>query len=370
MNIESRRDFLKQLGAISALFAASRSGLALIEDVDERPFELLIVGDSVIWGQGLEEKDKFYTHTAEWLRKEAFGKPRAVNLKVKAHSGSTLKFHPDEAEKYKKAGRNETDPFKPEVNVGFPSSWRQIEVAADEYLAEGKSGADLVMICGGITDITTSRVFNPKGDDDELRAEVRRYCRDHMFDVLELAANKNPKAAMAVIGYFPAITPYSANGKMLNAWLETLSFPRTLKAFVNNPVVRPMIFNKLKKRGIERSRIWLEESDKNLKAAVEAINEKFHSRRAVFVQTPLKEENAAEAPNTLLFRMGKGGVVADSVAHERIRQCREALPELKRSTGIDYPVRLCEVAAIGHPNPAGAKAYAEAIKSAISPIIR
>lgn len=370
MAIESRRDFLKQIGSVTALLAASRSGLAFLAGDDERPFELLIVGDSVIWGQGLEEKDKFYTITAEWLRNEAFGKPREVNLKVKAHSGSTLKFHPDDAEKYKKAGRNETDVFKPEVNVGFPSSWKQIEVASDEYRTAGKSGADLIMICGGITDITTSRVFNPKGNDDELRSEIKRYCRDDMYDVLDLAATKHPEAKLAVIGYFPAISSSSTKSKILNAWLEALGFPRGLKAFVNNPLVRPIAFNGLAKRGIERSRIWLEESNRNLEAAVNAINEKHRSKRAAFVRTPLKDENAAEAPNTKLFRMGKNGIVADAVAHERIKDCREALPKLKNSTGIDYPVRLCEVAAVGHPDPAGARAYAEAIKSAVGPLIR
>lgn len=369
MNIESRRDFLKHLGAASALLTLGGSGLAHLTNIDDPPFEVLVVGDSIIWGQGLEEKDKFYSLIAEWLRTEAFGKARQVYLKVKAHSGSTLKFHPGEAEKYKKVGRNEDYPFKPEVNVGFPSIWKQIEMAANEYRAEGKRGADLMMICGGITDITTSRVFDPKGNDDTLRSEVRRYCRDDMFDVLELAANNNPNALLAVIGYFPVITPYSQNGKMLNAWLEALSFPRAMKVFVNNPVVRPMVFNKLKKRAIERSRIWLEESNKNFESAVNALNEKHRSKRAVFVRTPLTEENGAEAPKTMLFRMGRNGVVEDAVARQRIKECREALPELKKTTGIDYPLRLCEIAAIGHPNPDGSRAYAEAIKSAIRPII-
>ncbi len=369
MYLVSRRDFLKGLTAAAALLAANRSGLPNFAFDDAAPFELLVVGDSLIWGQGLEEKDKFYTLTAEWLRREAFGRPRTVNLKVKAHSGSTLKFHPEEAEKYRRAGKTEDDGFKPEVNVGFPSSWKQIENAANEYRSERRRGADLVLICGGITDITAARVFDPRGNDQELRAEIRKYCRDDMFDVLAFAAEKNPQAKLAVIGYFPTITANSSNSKMLNAWLEVMSFPRVLKSFVNNPLVRPIFFNKLKRRGIERSRIWLEESNRNLKEAVDMLNAKLQSERAVFVRTPIKDENAAETPNTLLFRMGKGGVVTDPVAHERIKDCRQALPDLKRSTGIDYPLRLCEIAAIGHPNPAGARAYAEAIKSAVSPLL-
>lgn len=336
---------------------------------DSEPFEFLVVGDSLNWGQGLDEKDKFYSLTAEWLRTQAFGRLRDVNIKVKAHSGSTLKFHTDEAEKYEHAGRDETFTFSPEVNVGFPSSWKQIETAAAEYKSAGKSGADLIMISGGITDITTQRVFDPKGDDTVLRDEIKRYCQDDMFDLLEHAIAHHPTARIAVVGYFPTITESSNGGRLLNAWLETRGYPRAFKFLVNNPLSRKLFFEKLKKRAIERSRIWYEESNRNMQIAVDNFNKKFGEDRAVFVRSPLTGENAAEAPNTLLFRMGKNGIVADYQARERIRACRETLPELKRTTGIDYPVRLCEVAAVGHPTPEGSRAYAAAIRSALAPLL-
>ncbi len=357
-----RRSFLKALG-LSALGIALGGKRVILAFGQDAPYRFLVVGDSLIFGQGLEEKDKFYAHTAEWLRNEAFGRPRSVETKVKAHSGSTLKFHPEEAEKYRKAGRDETYPFKPEINVGFPSSWKQIEVAADEYRAAGVGGADLVMISGGITDITTSKVYDPKGDDALLRANIKKYCGDDMYDVLEHAIAKHPNAKLVVIGYFNSITEYSSGSKLLNAWLEALSFPRAFKFVANNPIARPLFFNRLRKGAIRRSRIWKEESDLQLANAVERINAKHGRGRAIFIPSPLTDENAAEAPQTKLFTMGKGGVVKDAKARERIRDCREALPKLKKETAIDYPVRLCEVAAIAHPNPAGSKAYADAIAS-------
>ena len=99
MNNVSRRDFLKSLGAVSALLVAGRSGLTIFGAEQEKPYEFLVIGDSLIWGQGLEEKDKFYTLTHEWLKTTAFGKPRAVNMKVEAHSGATLKLHAEEKKK-------------------------------------------------------------------------------------------------------------------------------------------------------------------------------------------------------------------------------------------------------------------------------
>ena len=305
MNKVSRRDFLKSLGAVSALLVAGRSGLTIFGAEQEKPFEFLVIGDSLIWGQGLEEKDKFYTLIHEWLKTTAFGRPRAVNMKVKAHSGATLKLHAEETEKFKKAGHDETHYYPPEVNVSSPSSWKQIEVAADEYRAAGINGADLIMISGGITDITTSGVYNPKGNDDELRTWIKKYCQDDMFDVLDLAATKNPDAKLVVIGYFPAISPKSDKKKIFNAWLEVLSFPRAFKWTVNNSLVRPFYFDKPNKRGIERSRIWIEESTRHLKLAVDRINQKYGAGRAVFVESPLTEEHSAEAAKHHAFQNGQ-----------------------------------------------------------------
>jgi lysophospholipase L1-like esterase len=359
-----RRSLLKTLALL--LLAAVLSAPQSLFGQEGKPFELLVVGDSLIWGQGLDEKDKFYSHTAEWLRKSL---ARNVNVKVKAHSGSTLKFHEKEAAKYARIGRDESFLYKPEINVGFPSIFKQIEIADDEYRNEGKA-ADLIMVTGGITDITTSEVLDPKGNDDELKRDIERHLRDDLYDVLALAAEKNPEAKIVVVGYFPVITEYSESGKLLNAWLEALSFPRFLKFVPNNPLVRPLFFNKLRRRAIERSRLWFENSSASMAEAVAKINRKLGAERAFFVRSPLTEEHATEAPNTRLFRMGKGGYVKDAKARERTRDCREALPKLKRESGIDYPVRLCEIAAIGHPDPTGSRMYADAIIERLAGVIK
>src|SRR5437870_2583104 len=257
----TRRDFLKALAGAAGLFVVSGRN-ALIASAAEgvAPFEFLVIGDSIIWGQGLEEKDKFYSLTANWLRGEVYKGRRDVNLKVKAHSGSTLKFHPDEAEKYKKAGRDETYYYKPEVNVGFPSIWKQIEVAGDEYKADGRpGGSDLIMLTGGITDIGVSKVLDPHGDNAKLPLMIEKYCRDDMFDVIEFAARKNPNALSAVVGYFPILSPKAPSGKLFNSYLESASFPHPLKPFVNNGILRPLLFEKSRKKGIARSRIWFDE---------------------------------------------------------------------------------------------------------------
>lgn len=370
MTTFTRRDFLKAMAAASAALAVRGSGLPLFFLNTADQFNFLVIGDSIIWGQGLEEKDKFYSLTADWLREEAFGHRRDVDLKVKAHSGASIKFHPDEAEKYKKAGRDETYYYRPEVNVGFPSIWKQVEVAAEEYKAAGKSaGADLIMVTGGITDITVSTVLDPYGDNAKLPPLIQKYCRDDMYDVIELAAEKNPNAVVAVVGYFPMLSPKTPSSKLFDNWLESMSFPRLFKPFANNGLIRPLFFNRLRKKGIVRSRIWFDESNKGLQAAVDKLNAKYGRQRAIFIKSPITEDTCLETPNTLLFRMGKNGVTEDPLYRSRKVECDQALPELKKTTGIDYPVRLCEIAGVGHPNPAGARAYTESIKTALSPLL-
>ncbi len=369
MSNVSRREFLKSLGAAALVALAGRRLPVFAASADA--FEFLVVGDSLIFGQGLLEKDKIYTHVAEWLRTEAFGAPRNVRLKVKAHSGSTLKFHAEEAEKYRKAGRDEVFYYKPEVNVAFPSTWKQIEVAAAEYKGEGKpEGADLVMLSGCVTDITVAKVLDPDGDNTLLRQQAEKYCQHDMLDVLRHAAENNPNAVIAVVGYFPMLSPASKKSRIFNSWLESMGFPRLLKPIANNPITRKLYFERLGRRALKRSQIWNDESNKHLQIAVDRFNAApAGGTRAVFIRSPLTEENAFEAPKTLLFRMGKGGRSDDPMYDERRADCRAALPELKRTTGIEYPVRYCEIAGVGHPNPQGARLYADAIESSIQSLL-
>jgi len=332
-------------------------------------FDLLVVGDSLIWGQGLQEKDKIFTHVANWLREGAFGRALRVDVKVKAHSGSTLKFHPDEAEAYRKAGRDETFYYKPEVNVSFPSTWKQVEVAAAEYRAAGKTGADLIILSGCITDITVAKVLDPNGDNDNLRQWAKKYCHDDMLGVLEHAAELHPGTAIAVIGYFPMISPKSNDIRLFNSWLEARGTTRMLKWVMNNPLMRKLYFQKVGDKAVARSRLWVDESTKNLQSAVDDFNRKHERSRAVFVKSPLTEEHSVEAPNTLLFKMGKNGIPEDPLFSARNADCDAALPELRRTTGLVYPVRFCEVAGVGHPNPAGARVYANVVISALPSVL-
>ena len=369
MNKISRREFFRSLAATSLVAVVGRSSVFRFFNSD-RPFELLVVGDSLIWGQGLEEKDKFYSLIAEWLRHGAFGKPCDVNMKVKAHSGATIFFDAKEAAKYRAAGRDENHFYKGEVNVSTPSISKQVETAAAEYSLQGRTrGADLVLLTAGVTDISVEGVLNPYEDPQKLKPLIEEVCGKRVGKLLEQIGQSNPDAPIAVIGYYPMLSKRSSRTAVFNAWLEILGVPNWLQGFANNPIMRPILFGRLFNRAIERSQIWSVESDRHLKNSVAEHNSRVGREQAIFVPSPLTEENTAEAPNTLLFRMRKNGTVEDPQYLARKSDCKTAFADLERTTGIKYHLKRCTVAAVGHPDPAGARSYFEAIKTAIRPIL-
>src|SRR6201990_156157 len=152
----SRRDFLTFLGSAAG-------GFALIPHTAfsqmARPFNMLVVGDSMISGQGLGESERSYYLVKQWLETEALKVARPVSLKVKAHSGASINLRPAEAEALKKAGITEDRTFPGEVNISFPSIRAQLDAAHAEY--QDPRDVDLIILSGGITDIRLSVILDP-----------------------------------------------------------------------------------------------------------------------------------------------------------------------------------------------------------------
>jgi lysophospholipase L1-like esterase len=373
MSIYSRRQFLKGLGAVSALYFAGRGALrvpALAPAGGAQPFEVLVLGDSIASGHGLPEENKFYTLTKNWLEGEVFQNARPANLKIKAHSGTTLVLHPDVAAVLQRAEMDETDGFHPEINIDYPTAQIQVDIAAREYEMEekGAGAVDLVMLTGGINDITTSVILDPFGDDENLRREIAKYCRDSMLDLLCRAGAAFPNAKIALLGYFPLVSPKTSTGQFFNALLEVFRAPRPLKPLVNNLFTK-QFFKLIYKKSAKRSRIWVEESNRCFREAIASFNSGQDTPRAVFIESPIGEENCFGTKKPLVFGMGKKGRTADLTYDERSVECRKAAPILGKAPDLKYSVHFCEISGLAHPNIEGSRAYAEAIKISLGPYL-
>ncbi len=366
----SRRNFLKSLGAITVAAFAGRSAFSsalFTFPPKAEDFNLLVVGDSLIWGQGLREEDKFYNLTKNWLEKEIFGGNGEINLKIKAHSGARISLHDYERTALEDAGKDGTKFYYPEINLSFPSIKTQIELARKSY--DDPADVDLILLSGGVADITVSHILNPFKSNEELRKQITEYCFEGMSALLKNTAQAFPKALIAVVGYYPIITSHTPMKKIVNDVAETYDSPRWIKPLLNNKLSR-QFFRRYRRKMINRSRIWYEGSTIELKKSVENLTAKHDTQRAVFIELPFKEENGYGAKNTLLWNVAKKGRGADDLYEERKIECRETIPALREKTNLKLRTRVCELAGIGHPNAAGAKIIAQTIAKNLQPFFQ
>ncbi len=368
MPIYSRRDFIKQLSALAAAaFVEQSAASAAIatNSEDAGDFNFLVVGDSLVWGQGLREEEKFYYLTKRWLETEIFN-DRLVNLKVKAHSGANISLRPNIAAALEKAKIADGKTFYPEINIPFPSIYAQIEEARAEY--DNPRSVKLIMLTGGLTDVKLSTILNPFKDDEELKSDIERYCNREMFLLLKRAAAQFPDALIVLVGYHPYVSRYTPTSDLFNGVLEVRGFPRALKSLVNNPLNR-QILKSYRRKMVGRTLIASEISTLELGKAVNRLNAELGKQRAVFVDSPIKEQNSIGAKNSLVWEIKKKGRAKDPLAAERKVMCRETIDDLRKATNLKYGTPVCELASIGHPNVEGSKAIAAAIQSVLKPIL-
>lgn len=367
----SRRKFIKQFGALSALFLTSRNAFSLTHFFDSnRDFEILVVGDSIVTGQGLQEEDKFYTRTKNWLQIDIFGNERKVNLQNYSHSGARLFLGENEIKALNDAERSLGEFHFSELNISFPSMKTQIDVAAENYRKEGKSvdQVDLIMLSGGLTHLGTSYILNGFKKSKKLRKKIDESCNHLMYKFLQHAGENFPNALITVVGYFPIVSKKSSSRRVYNGILELYEFPRSTKALLNNPLTR-QFFKILHGKMNKRSKIWAEDSSKALQTAVSRLNRQYGKQKAIFVKSPINSENCYGTKNTMLWGMAKNGRMDDANYDKRLVECTKAIENLK-DVELKINRRICELSAIGHPNVAGSKAYAESIKSSLAGLIK
>src|ERR1700682_1004630 len=136
---------LAALAAVICIFPLAGYGQS-IRPVD-RQFNLLVLGDSISWGQGLRDEHKAWYQVKTWL--ETSG--RKVSERIEAHSGAVIGSVGD-------SGAEPIPPFDGEVSRGVPSVNGQIDNALRSYADATK--VDLVLVDGCINDLDARRLLN------------------------------------------------------------------------------------------------------------------------------------------------------------------------------------------------------------------
>lgn len=349
----------------------------------EDPMQMLVLGDSIMWGQGLKPEQKISWRIKCWLQEKT---GREVHDRVEAHSGALL------------AGASTTPPrFKSndgEVNLPFPTINEQLDNAVSFY-GPSRSKVELILVDGCINDVDVSNLLNAGASPEWLRERITTRCGAGMHDLLRRITDSFPNAHVVVTGYYRIVSTSTADNAFIRLLVKKLNSGR--------PEAQLMTYKEMRERLITISELWYKVSTSSLSEAVSKVNEELGDKslpaRVVFVEIEFWPEHSFSASNTLLWNFMFGStnlsgfrkiIVAlslgtaaykpnDDVRDSRVKNCNETFKAPKASKDRketeeekrDRKNRLliCRYASLGHPNRMGALIYTEAIKGKLQWLI-
>ncbi|UCD28646.1 MAG: SGNH/GDSL hydrolase family protein [Planctomycetota bacterium] len=306
-----------------------------IEIVDDF-FYMAVIGDSIMWGNGLKEEDKFTTLVAETIETEILTK---VIKQVFAISGA--KIVPAEGDGI----------CTPNCIGEVPKAVTSITVQAD--LIKQPHLIDLILMDGCINDIGVSTILDPDITEEELIELTDTFCNKEMSGLLRKIRSIAPQAYTAVTAYFPIV---SLESEILG--LEQWKLTQETNADEGT--------TKLIETLTAYSIVFHENSIAGLSAAIEAVNQAETGPEMVTLVDPgFGPANAVCTPNSWLWGLTKNGdqtnnlgtnlelIPEDPLLDFRIDACLQSnvVPDLIS----------CLYASVGHPNLIGAGVYAQAI---------
>lgn len=364
-----RREFVCAVGSVIASLAGLTEVASLkplrgprAPSLDKRTFNILVLGDSVMWGEGLEDNQKFSTLVQQWVQKQlppSYG--MAVRLEVFAHSGAVIA--PD---------GNDGKPAKPsELATGAPSITKQVELARDRMhqLKIGLDQVDLVLMNGGINDVgVPNNLFsiNPNISSATSAARIATLTQQvavtPMETLLSSVVSMFPGATIVLTGYYPIVSEQT-NADAMYSWVNMIGL---LPPFL----IAKIVFLKewlswLHDRWQQNCNAFDKAIRDGQKGIVAKVNTQLHATdpRIVFVTVPFAPKNCygTDPGDTWLWTFGDQ-TFAGGVAEKRRRDC-----VADGRTGPD--LQFCSEGEAAHPNITGAKKYADAIIAALTPFV-
>ena len=330
-----------------------------------RLFEMLVLGDSVVWGQGLTEEKKFYTKVKNAIERE-LPDNRKVRQLVEAHSGAVI------APKKPKSC-----PIAPgEVPIGTPTLFSQVDAALSKYASFGvkRNDVDLVLLNGCINDVGFPIIVNPFTSKKTITKQSEKFCKKGMEKLLPHIRSSFPNAVIVVTGFYPIISE-ATGPDVINQLLEAF-LGGTQGRKIANKAAKEQQKEARRNAGVEReagnqvdwvirqlsvlSNHWKAVSDADLQAAVNTVNS--GQPPVYFVKVDFLPEECYAGEHTNLWKItGSGGGIGnlktdDEMFDQRQETCRLAAADLK-----GFGRLICPAAGTGHPNIKGAEKYADAI---------
>ena len=214
MTIHDRREFLKRLslatggaalgGFIPSSLVRSAPLVPRCGMRRDRPFNVVAIGDSIVWGQGLDDASKFTVRVRNWLQQQL---QAPVTLTSFAHSGAIIEQH---------GSGDALPPYPGEVPNSWPSITAQARMAAGLWSGYPRGNVtappadeiDLVILDGGINDVGVKNILDPRLS--SLAATTQQKCDFAMRALLSDVAMLFPNARVVVTGYFAIVSQESS----------------------------------------------------------------------------------------------------------------------------------------------------------------
>jgi hypothetical protein len=321
---------------------------------------MLVLGDSILWGQGVHDSYKFSAEVEQWLA--AHVNPR-VTRKVFAHSGAVIAPGSAADEAYMlNVLKDESPDLKGEVPSSYPSITKQVELATTWLAATGLRPEEvhLILLDGGSNDLDVVHLVDPLQRGETLYAEAQRCCGQPMQHLLRSVLAAFPNAGVVVTGYYPIVSNLSKPRgiKPLLDAFNVVGFWEKFVATALGAVLLSLRFQLLRHKLANLSTAWADGSTLALREAVEAVNAQIthpDRPRVLFAPVSFQPENCMEAGNTFIWKGDDDDLCAE----------RSAYAERARGQDVRAVVEL-PIASLGHPNRKGAHAYAQAIIKALA----
>ena len=310
---------------------------------------LVVFGTSILWGQGLGEPDKIHSRVAAALREQSPG--RRVNVIFLAHSGASTG--------YLSTGSVDTHrepPLHGEVPTLYPTILQEID-AFDE-LGSPPDSVDVILLDAGINDVHVTRILEPLTQPRDIEKLVELYCHQHMLKLVAEILTKFSCARLVLVGYYEFLTEDSEEG-----YIHTLA--RAIGTVPGGAIldaVADAAERLLKRRLLANCDTFAARSWVAREQTAAEMNRQFPCDRVAVAWPVIPTEHAAFTSDPWLYGINDDLSPQDPLAPMRASACYGA--GSSRTRVIFY-----EKVSAGHPNPKGARAYADAILARLSECI-
>ncbi len=308
-------------------------------------FQIFVLGDSIAWGEGLQEPDKF--HSLVEAYEKTLHPGMSVYKKVSAHTGATLSWN---------------DPISGTAQDGdIPQDYPSIQQQANTLASmPNANNVDLILVTGCANDVGFQNFLDPLATQFSIAPLVAQHCLGDMTAFLHSLASQFPSATIVVTGYYQGLSldtdpAYFVNLAGVLYGLEGNQGlgPQALATAVGiTPAGRIQVVN--------NAGYFASQANMRLASAVQAANVPLTPDRIFFANPGFGPTNAANASNAWVFGLSGGLIPGPTDSSAALSRRESKCAAIYNQSSFDY--MFCRLASTGHPNETGATKYFNAIQ--------